>query len=109
MKYLIVIEETSTGYSAFSPDLDGCVATGSTKKETEVNIKEAIEFHLEGLRIEGFEMPSPHSYSRYLEIPAYRDGNASHETSLPHHRTNGSVFGGSADQAESDPRENKPK
>ena len=70
MKYLIVIEETSTGYSAFSPDLDGCVATGSTKKETEVNIKEAIEFHLEGLRNEGFEIPSPHSYSRYFEIPA---------------------------------------
>jgi len=70
MKYLIVIEETSTGYSAFSPDLDGCVATGSTKEETEVNIKEAIEFHLEGLRNEGFEIPSSHSYSRYLEIPA---------------------------------------
>ncbi len=54
MKYLIVIEKTQTGYSAFSPDLDGCVATGSTRKEVEQAMKEAIEFHLEGLRQEGY-------------------------------------------------------
>lgn len=56
--------------SAFSPDLDGCVATGSTKKETEKEIQEAIEFHLEDLRSEGFETPLPRSYSKYFEIPA---------------------------------------
>ena len=52
MKYLIVIEKTDTGYSAYSPDIDGCVATGATKDEVEKNMKEAIEFHLEGLAIE---------------------------------------------------------
>ena len=52
MKYLIVIEKTETGYSAYSPDIDGCVATGATKDEVEKNMKEAIEFHLEGLAME---------------------------------------------------------
>ncbi|MDD9886885.1 MAG: type II toxin-antitoxin system HicB family antitoxin, partial [Gammaproteobacteria bacterium] len=45
-------EETKTGYSAYSPDVPGCMATGETKDEVECNIKEAIEFHLEGLRLE---------------------------------------------------------
>ena len=70
MKYLIVIEKTQTGYSAFSPDLDGCVATGSTREEVEQLMKGAIEFHLEGLRKEGYEIPLPHSYSAYLEVSA---------------------------------------
>lgn len=51
MKYLIVIEKTVTGYSAYSPDLPGCVSTGFSREETEKNIREAIEFHLDGLRI----------------------------------------------------------
>jgi predicted RNase H-like HicB family nuclease len=70
MKYLIVIEETETGFSAYSPDLEGCVATGSTREEVEKSMKEAIEFHLEGLREEGYNIPSPHSYSAYLEVSA---------------------------------------
>lgn len=69
-KYLIVIEETSTGYSAYSPDLDGCVSTGHTREEVESNMREAIEFHLEGLRLEGLEVPAPHTYSAYVEVPA---------------------------------------
>jgi predicted RNase H-like HicB family nuclease len=68
MQYLIVIEKTATGYSAFSPDLDGCVATGGTKQEVEKNMREAIEFHLEGLRQEGYTLPSPSSYSTYIEV-----------------------------------------
>lgn len=52
MKYLTIIEKTSTGYSAYSPDVPGCIATGETKEEVERNIKEAIELHLEGLRQE---------------------------------------------------------
>ena len=51
MKYLIVVEKTDTGYSAYSPDIDGCIATGGTKEEVEKNLKEAIEYHLEGLAI----------------------------------------------------------
>jgi predicted RNase H-like HicB family nuclease len=58
------------GFSAFSPDLEACVATGRTKPEVEKTMKEAIAFHLEGLRIEGLKTPRPHSYSTYLEIPA---------------------------------------
>lgn len=70
MKYLIVIEETETGYSAYSPDLEGCMATGSTREEVEKTMKEAIAFHLDGLQEEGYNIPSPHSYSTYLEVPA---------------------------------------
>lgn len=69
-RYLIVIENTATGYSAYSPDLPGCVSTGSTPEEVENNMREAIEFHLHGLRLEGEEVPEPRSYSAYVDIPA---------------------------------------
>ena len=67
MKYLIVVEETGTGFSAYSPDLDGCVATGSSREQVEATMQEAIAFHLEGLRDEGGEVPSPHTYATYVE------------------------------------------
>ena len=70
MKYLVIIEETKTGYSAFSPDLPGCVAAGSGKKEVQKNMKDAIAFHLEGMEQEGLKVPQPHSFSTYLEVPA---------------------------------------
>ncbi len=70
MKYLIVIETTETGYSAYSPDLEGCVATGSTHEEVEKAMHEAIEFHLDGLKEEGYPIPTPHSYSTYVEVTA---------------------------------------
>jgi predicted RNase H-like HicB family nuclease len=69
-RYLVVIEETSTGYSAYSPDLDGCVATGRTRDEVEQHMQEAMEFHLQGMRREGYALPEPHSYSAYVEVPA---------------------------------------
>lgn len=59
MKYSIVIEKTDTGYSAYSPDIAGCIATGGTRQEVKKNIKEAIEFHLEGLSIEKQEITEP--------------------------------------------------
>ena len=65
---LIVIEETKTGFSIYSPDLDGCVATGKTRAEVEKRMKEAIEFHLEGPKQENIPIPKPHSFSSYLEI-----------------------------------------
>ena len=68
MHYLIVIEKSETGYSAYSPDLDGCVATGSTKEEVERSMREAIEFHIEGLREEGYPVPPPSSYSTYVDV-----------------------------------------
>lgn len=68
MKYLIIIEKTETGYSAYSPDLPGCVSTGATREETEKNMREAIEFHLEGLRLEGGPIPQPSTQSAYVEV-----------------------------------------
>ena len=70
MRYLIVIERTDTGYSAYSPDLEGCVATGSTREEVERAMQEAIEFHLDGLRQDGRPAPAPQAYSTYLDVPA---------------------------------------
>ena len=70
MKYLIVIEKSKTGYSAYSPDLPGCVSTGNTIEETEQNMREAIAFHLDGLKDEGYEIPKPTSRSSYIEIAA---------------------------------------
>ena len=69
-KYLIVIEETETGYSAYSPDLPGCVATGSTRKEVERRMKEAVDFHLEGLRLAGEAVPEPRAQAAYCEAAA---------------------------------------
>ena len=70
MKYLIVIETTTTGYSAYSPDLPGCVATGRTRPQVQKAMHEAIAFHLDGLRQEGQPDPSPSSYSTYVDISA---------------------------------------
>jgi predicted RNase H-like HicB family nuclease len=57
--YEIVLEQTRTGYSAYSPDLPGCVSTGRTREKAEANMREAIEFHIQGLREEGFPVPEP--------------------------------------------------
>ena len=70
MKYLIVIERTAVGFSAYSPDVPGCVSTGATRDEVEVNMREAIEFHLEGLRLEGEVIPVPQTSSSYVEVTA---------------------------------------
>jgi predicted RNase H-like HicB family nuclease len=69
-KYLIVVEQTQTGFSAFSPDLPGCVSTGRTREDVEQNMREAIAFHLDGLREEGQAVPEPRTYSAYVELPA---------------------------------------
>ena len=69
-KYLIIFEKTKTGYSAYSPDLEGCVAAGKSIEEVEKNMKEAIEFHIEGLKLEGYTLPEPTSYSKYIEVLA---------------------------------------
>ena len=70
MKYLIVLEKTSTGFSAYSPDLPGCIATGGSREEAEREMAEAIAFHLEGLTAEGEPLPQPHASSTYVEVPA---------------------------------------
>lgn len=67
MKYLVVIEPTNTGFSAYSPDLPGCVSTGATREECERNMREAIEFHLDGLREEGEAVPKPTTSAAFVE------------------------------------------
>ena len=68
MKYLVVIEKTQTGFSAYSPDLPGCIATGSSTEEVKKNMKQAIEFHLQGLNMEGMSIPAPTSSSEIVEV-----------------------------------------
>jgi predicted RNase H-like HicB family nuclease len=70
MRYVIVVEPTDTGFSAYSPDLPGCVATGRTREEVEQEMQEAIAFHVDGMREEGCELSHPSSYSTYVEVPA---------------------------------------
>ena len=70
MKILIVVEESDTGFSAYSPDLPGCVSTGATRDKCTANMREAIEFHLEGMREEGLPVPKPTSSSAYIEVAA---------------------------------------
>ena len=59
--YLVIYEKSSTGYSAYVPDLPGCISTGATKEETKLNIAEAIELHLEVMQEEGLEIPENNS------------------------------------------------
>jgi predicted RNase H-like HicB family nuclease len=66
MKYLVIYEKTATGYSAYAPDLPGCITTGPTLEETERLMKEAIEFHLEGLREDGLPVPKPTTTADYI-------------------------------------------
>jgi predicted RNase H-like HicB family nuclease len=68
MRYAIIIEKSGSGYGAYVPDLPGCVAVGETLKETEALIKEAIEFHIEGLKEDGAEIPDPTSVAEYVEV-----------------------------------------
>ena len=70
MRYAIVIEQAETNFSAYVPDLPGCVATGSTLEEVEAEIREAIAFHLEGLREDGVPVPPPSSHVEYVDIAA---------------------------------------
>lgn len=70
MRYAIVIEPANENFSAYVLDLPGCVATGATLEETEQAIREAIEFHIEGLREDGAPVPPPTSRVNYIEVAA---------------------------------------
>ena len=70
MRYAVVIEKAENNYSAYVPDLPGCVATGATIAETEAQIREAIEFHLEGMREDGTPIPPPSSQVEYVNVVA---------------------------------------
>jgi predicted RNase H-like HicB family nuclease len=68
LKYPVIIEKASGNYSAYSPDLPGCVATGLTIKETLLQMRDAIEFHIKGLEKEGISIPEPRTKIKYIEI-----------------------------------------
>lgn len=70
MRYAIVIENAGANYSAYVPDLPGCIATGATVEEVETSIREAIELHLEGMRQDGAPIPPPSSRVEYVEVAA---------------------------------------
>lgn len=67
MRYAVVIEKAEANYSAYVPDLPGCVATGATVAETETEIRAAIRFHIEGLKADGAAVPAPSSIAEYVE------------------------------------------
>jgi len=67
-KFLVVIESTETGYSAYSPDLPGCVATGRTREEVEKNMRDAIELHVQGLLDDNLPVPEPTTFAEYISI-----------------------------------------
>jgi predicted RNase H-like HicB family nuclease len=67
VRYAIVIEKTATGFSAFVPDLPGCVATGCDKAEVESEMKSAIRFHIDGMKQDGLVVPPPTSIAEYVE------------------------------------------
>ena len=70
MRYAVVIENAGSNFSAYVSDLPGCVATGATLADTELAIREAIEFHLEGLREDGSPIRPPSSKVEYVEVAA---------------------------------------
>jgi predicted RNase H-like HicB family nuclease len=67
MRYAVVIEKAADTYSAYVPDLPGCVATGTTIPEVEAQIRDAIRFHIDGLKADGIAVPAPTSIAEYVE------------------------------------------
>ncbi|HJV35902.1 type II toxin-antitoxin system HicB family antitoxin [Geomonas sp.] len=67
-RYLVVIEKTSTGFSAYAPDLPGCIATGETREETKKNMQSAIKLHVQGLLEDHLEVPESKSSAEYMAV-----------------------------------------
>ena len=67
-RYVVIVEKAEGNYSAYCPDLPGCVATGKTVEETIERMKEAIKFHLEGLKREGMSIPKPSTEATSIEV-----------------------------------------
>jgi len=69
-RFLIIIEAAGDNFSAYAPDLPGCVATGATREETEENMYEAVQMHVEGMREDGQQIPASRSFAEYLVVGA---------------------------------------
>ncbi len=70
MRYAVVIEDVGSNFSAYVPDLPGCIATGQSFEEVEKEIRSAIQFHLEGMKQDGLPIPKPSSAVEYVEVAA---------------------------------------
>lgn len=70
MRFLVVVEEGPTSFGAYVPDLPGCIAVAATREELIVLIQEAVEFHIEGMRLDGLPIPQPTSTAETVVIPA---------------------------------------
>ena len=70
MRYAVVVEQGPTSFGAYVPDLPGCVAAGDTREEVIVLIQEAIEFHIDGLKADGQQVPSPSSTIEFIDVAA---------------------------------------
>ena len=68
MKFAVVFEKSESGYAAYVPDLPGCITTGKTLEETERLIREAIEFHIDGMQLHGETVPKPTTVAEYVEV-----------------------------------------
>jgi predicted RNase H-like HicB family nuclease len=71
IEYTVIIEDAGTNFAAFAPDLPGCVGAADTVKELEELMREAIEFHIEGMRLQGEEVPAPHSRATSIQVAPY--------------------------------------
>ena len=69
-EYSVIIENAGSNFSAYSPDVPGCAATGDTIQETELNFREALQFHLDGLRADGLEIPEPTTIATKVRVAA---------------------------------------
>ena len=70
MRYAVIYQKTRTGYSAYTPDLPGCIAAGGNREETERLMREAIEMHLRGLKEDGEPVPEPTTFADYIHASA---------------------------------------
>jgi predicted RNase H-like HicB family nuclease len=70
MEYLVILEETQTGYSSYAPGLPGCAATGKTIDKVRERMRDAVEFHIKGFRLEGIPVPSPSSKAVFFDVAA---------------------------------------
>ncbi len=69
-RFLVVIEKADANYSAYSPDVPGCIATGRTREQAERNMHEALEMHVHGLLEDNLPVPKPHSFAEYFAVPS---------------------------------------
>lgn len=69
-EYVVIYEHTENNWSAYSPDVPGCIATGKTRGEAEQNFKEALAFHIEGLKAEGLPVPEPTTETGHVSVAA---------------------------------------